>query len=192
MTTLVTDRLLLRRLTPADAPALHRVTGDPEVMRYWHPGPDRDVAETRARIREIDDHWAAHGFGDWAIVARRDEATAGPAAHGRPEIDDLVGFAGLHHIAGMREVNVGYALARSHWGRGLGTEVARAVLAYGFETVRLGEIVAVMDPRNVASIGLAGRCGLTLRDEILWMGKPRLVYAVARGEWEVRRGGEHW
>ena len=41
-----TKRLLLRLLTPADAAALHRCTGDPSVMRYWYPGPDADVAAT--------------------------------------------------------------------------------------------------------------------------------------------------
>ena len=54
-----TERLLLRRLTPADAAALHDVTGDPAVMRYWYPGADADLAATATRIAEIEAQWQA-------------------------------------------------------------------------------------------------------------------------------------
>jgi len=168
-----TERLLLRRLTPADAAALHAVTGDPAVMRYWHPGPDADLAATAARIAEIDAHWQAHGFGDFAVLSRESQA--------------LLGFAGLHHIAGMTEVNVGYALLPAVWRRGLGTELCIALLEYGFTVLGLPEIVAVVDARNAASVALAGRSGLTLRVETTWQGQARLVFALTQAEFEARR-----
>ena len=170
---LETERLLLRRLKPADAAVLHRCTGDPAVMRYWHPGPDADVAGTATRIGEIEAHWREHGFGDYGVVAR--------------DSGELVGFAGLHHIAGVGEVNVGYALVLVRWGCGLGTELCAMLLAHGFTDLGLSEIVAVIDPRNAVSVALAKRNGMCLRREDAWQGQPRLVFELTRAEFEARR-----
>ena len=170
---LETERLLLRRLTPADAAALHRCTGDPAIMRYWHPGPDADVPATAARIAEIAAHWREHGFGDYGVLAR--------------DSGELVGFAGLHHIAGMAEVNLGYALVPARGRCGLGTELCATLLAQGFTDLGLPEIVAVIDPRNAASVALAERSGLRLRRETTWQGQPRLVLALTRAEFEAGR-----
>jgi RimJ/RimL family protein N-acetyltransferase len=170
---LETERLLLRRLSPADAAALHRCTGAPAVMRYWHPGPDVDVAATEARIAEIGAHWREHGFGDYGALAR--------------DSGELIGFAGLHHIAGMAEINLGYALVPARWRRGLGTELCAILLAHGFTDLGLPEIVAVIDPRNAASVALAARSGLRFRREATWQGQPRLVLALTRAEFEAGR-----
>ncbi|MEX2207672.1 MAG: GNAT family N-acetyltransferase [Myxococcota bacterium] len=171
---LVTVQAVLRHLTRGDAPALHCVTGDRGVMRYWHPGPDGDVAATERRIADIEAHWQRHGFGDWAVLERSGGA--------------LIGFAGLHHISDMVAVNVGYALAASHWRRGIGAEVCRLLLGHAFSVLGLPEVVAVIDPRNVASLALAGACGLSLRERCIWQGQARVVHAMTRVEWVVRGG----
>lgn len=163
---LETERLLLRRLAQADIDALHRCTGDAAVMRFWHPGPDADDAATASRIAEIEAHWREHGFGDYGVLAR--------------DSGELIGFARLHYIAGMTEVNLGYALVPARWRRGLGTELCAMLLAHGFTSLGLPEIVAVIDPRNAASVALVGKCGFSLRERLLWQGQQRLVY-VATG-----------
>ena len=164
MSQLETDRVLLRRLTPGDAGALFRTTGDPAVMRYWYPGPDCDIRQTLERIAQIDDHWRDHGFGDWAVESKPD---------GR-----VIGFVGLHHISGMADVNIGYALEQASWRRGLGHEVCRLALAHGIDELGLSQIVAVIDPRNAASIGLAEKCGFTSWKQIRWMGQKRVAYRI--------------
>ncbi|GEM_PF-1101445 len=163
---LETERLLLRRLAPYDAPALHRCTGDPLVMRYWYPGPDADVSATSARIAGIEAHWRSHGFGDYAVVERAS--------------NELIGFAGLHHIAGMTDVNVGYVLVPDRWRRGLGSELCRSLLEHAFTVLELPQVVAVIDPANTASIALSRRCGFTLRRRFAWQGQPRALYVLTR------------
>jgi RimJ/RimL family protein N-acetyltransferase len=168
---LETKRLRLRRLTPEDAAGLFGCTGDPEVMRYWYPGPDADIADAARRIAEMEAHWRRCGFGDFAVLAR--------------DSSDLIGFAGLHHITGMDEVNVGYALVPSRWRMGLGTELCRSLLTHGFRVLDLPEIVAVIDPRNTASVALAERCGLGSRLELTWQGQPRVLHAITCAEFEA-------
>jgi RimJ/RimL family protein N-acetyltransferase len=142
-------------------------------MRFWYPGPDADLVATAARIAGIEAHWREHGFGDYGVTAR--------------DSGELVGFAGLHHIAGMTEVNVGYALVPARWRQGLGAELCAALLAHGFGDLGLAEIVAVVDPRNAASVALAGRCGFALRGETTWQGQARLVFVITPAEYDVRR-----
>ena len=166
--------MVLRRLTQDDAAVLHRVTGDRLAMRFWHPGPDADVAAAKRRIADIEAHWRRYGFGDWAVL----EGTSG----------ELIGFAGLHHIAGMAEVNAGYVLAPSRWRRGIGAQVCRLLLDYAFAHLELPEVVAVIDPQNAASLALAEACGLKLRERRTWQGQPRAVYAMARVDWEAQGG----
>ena len=172
---LETERTILRRLTPDDASALLRSVGDPVVMRYWYPGPDPDAAGAAQRIAEIDDHWRAHGFGDWGVVCKSDA--------------ELIGFAGLHHIADMDEVNIGYVLQRDRWRRGLGYEIVAALLAHGFRHLLLPEVVAVVDPRNTASVRLARKCGLAPRKRFVWMERERQAYGVSLREWKAGRSG---
>lgn len=170
---LKTERALLRRLTKRDAAALHCCTGDPQVMRYWYPGPDVDLAATARRIAEIDAHWRRHGFGDFAVC--------------EPASGELVGFAGLHYIAGMAEVNIGYALQPAYWRCGLGTAVSRLLLEHGFAALDLPQIVAVIDPGNEASVALVRKVGFSFARELTWQGQARVLYAVAAADWEAGR-----
>jgi ribosomal-protein-alanine N-acetyltransferase len=167
---LETSRLRLRRLRPADASDLFRTVGDPAVMRYWAPGPDRSIEDTRRRIAQIDTHWRSRGFGDWGVIEKA-------SSH-------LIGFAGLHYIQDMPEVNVGYAFERTMWGLGFASETCGAVLAFGFQKVGLPEIVAVIAPANHASIRVAERCGLRLWKRFRWIGRGRLAYRIRREDYQ--------
>ena len=172
LTEIDSARLVLRRLEADDAAALFRTVGDPDVMRYWLPGPDKTVEDTYRRIAEIEDHWRQHGFGDWAAVTKPD--------------GQIIGFGGLHYIADMPEVNVGYAVQRTHWGRGFGSELCRRVLDHGFAELRLSPIVAVIDPRNPASIAVATRCGLRFWKRFVWTGQERVAYSATSSDWRSK------
>jgi RimJ/RimL family protein N-acetyltransferase len=142
------------------------------VMEFWFPGPDAGVAAAARRIEGIEAHWAAHGFGDLGVVAAPDGT--------------LIGFAGLHLIPGVAEVNVGYALLPSVWGRGIGTQVCRTLIAWGLGWLRLPALVAVIDPRNAASIAVATACGLTLAERFVWSGQDRLAYRISASRWRAQ------
>jgi [ribosomal protein S5]-alanine N-acetyltransferase len=161
-----TTRLLLRRLTVADAPELFRTVGDANVMRYWAGGADKNIRSTEQRIAGIETHWKTHGFGDWGIVEKKS---------GR-----LRGFSGLYYIADMAEVNIGYAFEKSRWQQGYGFETCRAVLDFGFQELGLNTIVAVIWPDNIASIKLAEKLGLRFWKEFIWQGGERVAYRISR------------
>jgi RimJ/RimL family protein N-acetyltransferase len=72
----------------------------------------------------------------------------------------LIGFCGLQPLPELKEIEIGWWLARARWGRGLATEAARVALRDGFERVGLRRIVSIAQPANTASIGIMRKLGM--------------------------------
>lgn len=158
-----TPRLILRQWRDEDSEPFAALSVDAGVTRYLVPFDDRAaidrwIAATRA-------HWAAHGFGQWAIEI------PGEAA--------FIGAIGLSHVRWplpfTPAVEVAWRLAPAHWGRGYATEAARAALDDGFYRLGLAEIVAFTVVQNRPSRAVMERLGMT-RDpaEDFGFAHPRL------------------
>ena len=164
--TIETERLVLRRLKHSDAATFFEIVGNPLVMKHWAPGPDETEQDTAKRILDINTHWDEHGFGDWAVVEKAN--------------NQLVGFSGLHFITNVKEVNIGYAFHPNCWREGFGFETCQAVLQFGFATLELDTIVAVIAPENLASIRLAQKCGMQFWKQTTWAGNERVIHKKTR------------
>ena len=139
-----TPRLRLRPLTADDLADLHAVVlGDPAVT--WD-GRARTLEESRQALEGKLRHVQVHGFGLLAVTDREDGA--------------FLGWAGLQHLEDGPEVELGYYLGRPAWGRGLGTELARALVHHASAELGLGRIVAVVRPGNHASQRVLAKAGL--------------------------------
>jgi RimJ/RimL family protein N-acetyltransferase len=148
---LTTERLALRRFTEDDLDFLATFYSDPDVAR--HLGGVRDRARTeellQARIlRYYDEH---PGLGIWVTLER---------VSGRP-----LGFHLLNHIQGETIVQVGYGLIRTAWGHGYATEMASALLRYGFLERALPRISGMTTLANTASQRVLEKIGLQRRGE---------------------------
>jgi RimJ/RimL family protein N-acetyltransferase len=181
---LTTARLRLRQWREDDLAPFAALNADPQVMEFFPKTLTR--AESDAVAGSIREHFARHGFGFWAVEA--------------PGVADLVGFIGLavpsFEAPFTPCVEIGWRLAREHWGHGYATEGAGAALAFGFETLALQEIVAFTVPANIASRRVMGRLGMrrspaddfehpSLRD-----GHPlrsHVLYRLRRADWRPRR-----
>jgi hypothetical protein len=64
-------------------------------------------------------------------------------------------------------VEIGWWLAPRWWGRGMGTEVGRAVLRFAFEVAQLPRVVAIAHPQNLASIRIMQTIGMMFRGVVL-------------------------
>lgn len=164
-----TERLQLRELEDGDAASLEAVLADPEVMRFssgiLHP------AEIPAWIGDRRREYARWGFGRWAVVAREERR--------------LIGYCGLTRfddLGDVPEVEVGYRLARTSWGRGLATEAATAVLDHAFGLLGLSRLIALVDPSNRASVRVAEKLGMRYERDVMRPGyaHPDRLYAVLR------------
>ncbi|PKV89444.1 RimJ/RimL family protein N-acetyltransferase [Streptomyces sp. TLI_146] len=138
-----TERLLLERYTPEDEEAFVALFQDTRVSRWMGDGtvPEADDRALFGRI--FTKVYAEERFDVWAV--RRD---------GR-----LVGHAEIKPTDEVDGHEIIYALAPEAWGRGLGLELARAIVAHGFDTLDLSEVHATVASPNTASLALLEKMG---------------------------------
>jgi RimJ/RimL family protein N-acetyltransferase len=145
---LTTERLRLRPWRDDDLDAWLELNRDPEVMTYFPSLFDREQAQ--AVMARINRFIADKGYGLWAVEV----------IGGAP----FIGFCGIRDVPFEAPftpaVEIGWRLARAHWGHGYATEAARASLAFGFDTLGLDEIVAMVVPDNQRSIAVCERLGM--------------------------------
>jgi RimJ/RimL family protein N-acetyltransferase len=141
-----TPRTRLRGLTDGDAPDLLSIFGDPEVMRYWSSAPLPDLAAALALVGDIRRHFEARTLFQWGIARRED--------------DRVIGTCTLFRLdSAHRRGELGFALGREHWRRGLATEAVARVIRFAFELLDLHRIEADVDPRNQASLRVLEKQG---------------------------------
>jgi RimJ/RimL family protein N-acetyltransferase len=146
-TILETDRLTLREFSLQDIEPFFRMVSDPDVTRYT--GSSAQTLEEARQVleeRTLADY-RKYGYGRWAAVYK--------------PIAQVIGFAGLKYLDDLGEADLGYRFFKEHWGMGLATEAARAVLAYGFGTLGLKRIIAFADQENQASVRVLEKVGFT-------------------------------
>jgi RimJ/RimL family protein N-acetyltransferase len=144
-----TERLLLRRWRESDREPFAALNADPAVMEHFPATLAR--ADSDLLIDRIEARFDELGYALWAVEVVDGGAFAG-----------FVGLAPATFEAHFTPaVEVGWRLAREHWGRGYATEAARAVLAFGFGQVGLDEIVSFTVPANVRSWSVMERLGMT-------------------------------
>jgi ribosomal-protein-alanine N-acetyltransferase len=169
MTTILeTERLLLRHLLMTDLDALFAFYSDPEVVRYIPDAP-RSYEEARKDIEWfMNGHPRFPELGLWATIHK--------------ETEQFIGRCGLipWTIDGRHEVEVAFALARAYWGQGLATEVAQALVRYGFDYLKLSRLICVIDHDNRASIRVATKIGMAFEREAKDEYGPFLIYAMSR------------
>lgn len=142
-----TERLILRPWQERDIEPFAALNADPEVMRFFPARFTRE--ETVAYIERI----AALESEDLGFQAVEEKASG-----------DLVGVVGMAPVKpeypSAPGVEIGWRLARHHWGKGYASEAARAWLAHGFDNLGLAEIVAFTYVGNTPSRRVMERLGM--------------------------------
>ncbi len=151
---ITTPRLRLRQWKPADLAPFAAMNADPRVMEFYPDVLTRE--ESDAMAVRIQESFPKHGFGLWALEI--------------PGVAEFAGFVGLSvprfEAAFTPCVEVGWRLGPEHWGHGYASEAARAVLAHGFEALKLPEIVSFTATQNLRSQAVMQRIGMERRPEL--------------------------
>lgn len=154
MSVLETKRVILRRWREADREPFARMNRDPAVMEFYPALLSAD--ESSQAADRIEAHFALHGFGLYAAEL----SSSG----------EFIGYIGLNvprfEVPGFKEahqpcVEIGWRLASQHWGRGLATEGAVAVVRYAFDVLQLPEIASFTVPANLRSRRVMEKLGMT-------------------------------
>ena len=159
---LATERLALRRITADDLDWLADLYTDADVARYVGGTKTRAEIADMLEVRILQYYDAHPGLGIWMTS---DRATGAP-----------LGLHLLNHIQGESLIQVGYVLSKPAWNRGIATEMARALLRYGFVDLALPRIVAITTLENRASQRVLLKIGLHRNGERAF---PHPAYASA-------------
>jgi [ribosomal protein S5]-alanine N-acetyltransferase len=162
---LETKRLLLRPLTMDDLDALLALYSDTDVKKYVYTEA-MTLEETREELEwAIKVYSEQPGFGLWATIHK--------------ETGEFIGRCGLLQwtIEDRTEVELTYMLAQKYWGKGLGTEVAQALMEYGIEKLNLSRLICCIDQENQASIRVAENLGMRFEKMVDTGEGPEMLYA---------------
>jgi RimJ/RimL family protein N-acetyltransferase len=139
------EKLVLRQWKEADLEPYAAMNADPEVMRYF-PAPltREETAASLERLRRAIDE---RGWGLWAV-----------------EVNGMfAGFTGLNSPSFSAHftpcIEISWRFRREFWGRGLASRAAREALRFGFDSLKLAEIVAFTATTNLRSRKLIERLG---------------------------------
>jgi ribosomal-protein-alanine N-acetyltransferase len=165
---LETNRLFLRHFVPNDVDSLFAFYSDPDVVKYIPDAP-RTFEETKEELEWfMNGHPRFPELGLWATIHK--------------ETGEFIGRCGLipWTIDEQHEVEVAFALSKAYWGQGLATEIAQALVHYGFEHLQLSRLICVIEHRNQASIKVATKIGMTFEREARDDLGPFMIYAMSK------------
>lgn len=160
--TLITERLVLRKITMDDAPELFFMRNDDRVMKYIERPRPANINDTYEFINKITEAEKNNEIITWGIALKNETKLIG-----------TVCFINIKKENYRAEF--GYAIHPDHWGKGIMNEVAKAVINYGFKEMKLHSIEANINPENIGSQKLLEKQGFVregyFRENFFWQGK---------------------
>jgi RimJ/RimL family protein N-acetyltransferase len=144
---------------------------DPDVMKYYKRLAKTDEEARVFYMKYINYRARFPEMGAWAVFSHNTE---------------FIGLAIIVHLEAKPEnekVEFGYRLAKEFWGKGHGTEIAKALVHYAFEDLNLSEIYGTTDPDNIVSQKVLQKAGLAFVGLAPYYNGCKL-FKLARDQWK--------
>lgn len=177
--TIETERLILRKLVPEDAPDLLAYAADPDVAKYVTWGPYLSVHDAYRFIFWAIDRYNRQQEAPWAVFHKKD---------GR-----IIGTMGISEWNPRhRRAEVSYSIGAKYWGQGITPEALSKVFDFGFNALGINRLEAFCIPENVASSRVMEKMGMRLegllRQRLYAKGIYHDVqmYSILKADWETR------
>ncbi|MTI31033.1 GNAT family N-acetyltransferase [Xanthovirga aplysinae] len=171
---LESERLFCRKLTIDDLEWIYQQGQDPEVVRYIYGGKILTKNEEKERLEERLSYYNLYpGLGVFALHERESGA--------------IIGVCNLNHSKEFEEIQIGYRLQKKSWGKGFATEISRALLAYGFEKMKLKRIIGIVETPNIASKRVLEKVGLKREKVVSLLTYDLDYYAIEVEGWNAQK-----
>ncbi|MGD9317643.1 MAG: GNAT family N-acetyltransferase [Anaerolineae bacterium] len=162
---LETSRLILRRITADDRAGILRNFSDPEVAKWFFEEPFTRMEQVDEIIQAFGQEFEQGKGLTWAIALKGSDEFVGTCGYGEVE----VGARG----------EIGFDLAREHWGQGLMNEALGAIVEYGFDVFGLDKVEAHTYSANARAIRLLKKLGFQLER----VGDDAYYFSLSRRDW---------
>jgi [ribosomal protein S5]-alanine N-acetyltransferase len=157
-----TERFILRKFVLADAPFILELLNTPTSLQFIGDKGVKSLEDSENYLKNGSlKSYEEHGFGFYLVAEKLTQ---------RP-----IGMCGFIKRQELENVDLGFAFLPDFIGKGFGYEIAQATLHYGKEVLKLGRIIAIVDPRNTASNALLQKLGFVFEKTILFGEKKTLL-----------------
>ena len=161
---LETERLLLRGWRDEDTAPWAELCADDEVMRSLGRAGGLALGDAWRDMAIMAGHWALKGYGHWVLELR---ATG-----------ELVGRAGLYYPPDWPALELGWAVARPHWGNGYAGEAARTAMDWARDELGTDHLISLIDDDNLRSQRVAEKLGMQQEGRVEVRGFDLRVYGI--------------
>jgi RimJ/RimL family protein N-acetyltransferase len=151
-----TERLLLRGWRDEDTEPWGAICADAEVVRWLGHEDGLSLGDAWREMARFAGHWALKGFGHWALELR---ATG-----------ELVGRAGLLYPPDWPGLELGWTVARPHWGNGYAAEAGRAAMGWARDELGADHLISLIADDNIRSQRVAEKLGMRQEGRTLLRG----------------------
>lgn len=153
MTELHTERLHLRKMKVSDSASLFNIWSDPEVTKFMNIIRFTDENQAIEMIHLLDELSQDNKAIRFSIIVQ--------------ESNEIIGSCGYNFLDFENaKAEIGYDLAKSHWGKGYATEAISSLLTHAFSSLKLNRMEAKVDPENVNSIRLLEKLNFTFEGKL--------------------------
>jgi RimJ/RimL family protein N-acetyltransferase len=164
MIVLETERLLLREFLPQDADNFFLLNNDPDVLKYTGDKPFKSIEEAAELVSNYD-QYKKYNRGRLTVSLK--------------STNEFLGWCGLKYHKEDDLTDIGYRFKKSAWNKGYATESGLASLRYGFEVLKLNEIVGHAMRENLASIRVFQKLNMKYVKDIVCEGHPSVLYKIS-------------
>lgn len=182
------ERLIFRPIEVSDLDIAVALWGDPEVTRFVADGisSQEELAEEMPTVIR---RCCGGCIGIWILTEKTGGEKIGEAflLPMPVEIDDTDWDLVEGEEIPEGDIEVGYILRRSAWGRGYATEACGRLLRFAFEDSPLEEIVATIDPENIASRRVLLKCGMRELGLVRAYADDLPGFRITREQWQADR-----
>lgn len=159
------DRIYLRSIADDDFELIYRLSINPNVLKFINGGRVLSKEEIKKdldkRLQSTTDV-----FGYWMIFEKKS--------------NDFIGWVVLKPLDQTQEIEIGYRLLEEHWGKGFATEAASLIINYGFNTLNMDKISAVVLEKNLGSRKVLEKLGLTYIKKGNYYGAKCMYYMLKK------------
>ncbi|MFC5700376.1 GNAT family N-acetyltransferase [Cohnella faecalis] len=177
---LETERLILRRLQPADANEYFHFASDPLIATHTMWSFHETVEDTKAYLDKLENKYEQKTAYHWAIHNKQNRLVVG-----------RTGFIRFDHTHDSTEI--GFVVSREYWKQGIMTEATRAIIEYGFEELGVNRIESRCNEDNIGSERVMQKLDMNfegiLREQLKIKGEyvNQKMYAILKRDFEGHR-----
>ena len=186
------ERLIFRRIEPADFEFFARIHADPIVARYLGNGNPRSIQETRELLERYYETYKSLQLGPLAVLRKSDGVLIGRCGLSDMALEVNTASGKLPRVWYQRsqvpsdtsvifEQELGYTFDRNYWGQGYASEAAARVFEYASSAMQFRRIVSVIHPDNAASIKIAKKCGARHENNVMLMDREFFRFVWPEG-----------